>query len=138
MRGSGGQFTCIRQFASLVFLIAACSMNALHAAEKIPIIIKENIPGAPQLLGIPFPINKLKSTDEIRVLNQKGLEIPSQITIVNTWAPASESVKWIWVFFFSEKESNYILEYGTDFKRTVFREAECLSKTMFVRQVVYG
>jgi hypothetical protein len=120
MRGSKRLFAYIRQSAYIVFLIAACSINVLQAAEKIPIIIKENIPGAPQLLGIPFPINKLNSTDEIRVLNQKGVEIPSQITIVNTWAPASESVKWIWVFFFSEKESNYTLEYGTDFKRTVF------------------
>lgn len=120
MKGLRVEFSSMRQFVSVIFFIAACSINVLQAAEKIPIIIKENVPGAPQLLGIPFPINKLNSTDEIRVLNQKGIEIPSQITIVNTWAPASESVKWIWVFFFSEKESNYMLEYGTDFKRSVF------------------
>lgn len=75
-------------------------INSLVASEKIPLVIEKNSPGAPQLLGIPFPKDKLQSSDQVRVLNSLGEEIPSQITIVNTWEPASASVKWIWVFFF--------------------------------------
>ena len=92
----------------------------LLASEKIPLVIEKNIPGAPQLLGIPFPKDKLKSSDQVRVLNSFGQEIPSQITIVNTWEPVSESVKWIWVFFFSDNQSNYTLEFGADVVRKEF------------------
>ena len=89
----------------------------LMAAEQIPLYVKQNIPGAPQLLGIPFPEGKLYSPDHIRVLNKKGEEIPSQITLVNTWEPVNSSIKWVWVFFFSEEADVYTLEYGKDVRR---------------------
>ena len=60
-------------------------INNVVAAEKIPLVIEKNVPGAPQLLGIPFPKDKLQSSDHVRVLNSLGEEIPSQITIVNTF-----------------------------------------------------
>ena len=49
-----------------------------------------------------------------------GEEIPSQITIVNTWEPASTSVKWVWVFFFSDTQNKYSVEFGSDVVRKEF------------------
>lgn len=92
----------------------------VNASEKIPLVIEKNIAGAPQLLGVPFPKDKLKTSDQVKVLNSLGQEIPSQITIVNTWEPVSESVKWIWVFFFSDNQSKYTLEFGSDVVRKEF------------------
>ncbi|MCH7859761.1 MAG: hypothetical protein IID14_08695, partial [Candidatus Marinimicrobia bacterium] len=59
----------------------------------------------------------MHSPDNVRVLNARGHEIPSQITEVTTWGPADNSIKWIWVFFFCEDSDNYILEYGDDVVR---------------------
>ena len=73
----------------LLIIFQFILINNLVAAEKIPLLIEKNVPGAPQLLGIPFPKDKLQSSDNVRVLNAMGEEIPSQITIVNTWEPAS-------------------------------------------------
>jgi hypothetical protein len=95
-------------------------ISNLIASEKIPLVIEKNIPGAPQLLGIPFPKDKLNSSDHVKVLNSLGQEIPSQITIVNTWEPVSTSVKWIWVFFFSDNQAKYTLEFGADVVRKTF------------------
>ena len=104
--------------ASLFVWSSSASVGA--ATAKLPLIIEKNIAGAPQLLGIPFPKGNLLASDKIRVLNEAGNEIPSQITIVSTWAPVSESIKWIWVFFFSETASNYTLEYGKEVVRKEF------------------
>jgi hypothetical protein len=101
----------------LLFICQFILINSLVASEKIPIVIEKNVPGAPQLLGIPFPKDKLQSSDQVRVLNALGQEIPSQITIVNTWEPFSTSVKWIWVFFFSDAQNNYSVEFGSDVVR---------------------
>lgn len=101
----------------LCFLLLSIFSNVLLAGEKLPITVEENIVGAPQLLGIPFPVGKLHSVENVRVLNRSGVEIPSQITEVSTWEPTSTSIKWIWVFFFSEDGKDYTLEFGEDVKR---------------------
>ncbi len=102
-----------------VFVFSAFIMLAGMAAkaQRIPLTVDENIPGAPQLLGVPFPEGVLASPENVRVVTGKGKEIPSQITVVNTWEPADKSIKWIWVFFFSEKTDDYFLEYGKDVSR---------------------
>ena len=104
----------------LLIIFQFILINNLAAAEKIPLLIEKNVPGAPQLLGIPFPKDKLQSSDNVRVLNSLGEEIPSQITIVNTWEPASTSVKWVWVFFFSDTQNKYSVEFGSDVVRKEF------------------
>ncbi len=110
----------IVSFIVAVSLGLNLSASAAIVSEKLPLLVEHNIPGAPQLLGIPFAKGKLLPSDHIRVLNATGVEIPSQITIVSTWSPTSESIKWIWVFFFSETSKNYSLEFGKDVVRKEF------------------
>ncbi len=84
------------------------------AQKQVSIRISAHSSEAPITMGIPFPKGALFSPDKVRLLNHKGVEIPSQITEVSTWEPVDNSIKWIWVFFFSEKSNEYTLEYGPD------------------------
>jgi len=98
----------------LVTLLFQIIVLHANAGSQIPIKIENNKIGAPITIGIPFPKGELFSIDNIRLLDSNGKEIVCQTTEVTTWEPADKSIKWIWVFFFSEKSSDYILEYGKD------------------------
>lgn len=97
-------------FFSLVLIISGCGQSG--GGKQIPISVENNIEGSPQVFGVPIPQGELYSPDHVRVLNSDGDEIPSQITKVSTWEPADKSVKWLWVFFFTEEDSSYTVEYG--------------------------
>ncbi len=101
----------------LLIGLLAVAIAPLRAADRVPITIEAHVPGAPITLGVPFPKGALYSPDHVRVLTADGVEIPSQITEVTTWAPADSSLKWIWVFFFADAGDTYQLEYGDDVKR---------------------
>lgn len=94
------------------FSLVGCGTSG--SEKRIPITVKNNIAGSPQVFGIPIPQGELFSPDHVRVLNSKGQEIPSQITEVTTWEPVDYSIKWLWVFFFTEEGDNYEVEYGPD------------------------
>ena len=94
-----------------VFLLILFAGKA-QTTNKIPIKIENNIKSAPVTLGIPFPQGELHSVDNLRLLTSDGREIPCQTTKVANWRPIDTSIKWVWVFFFSNQDSNYILEYG--------------------------
>jgi hypothetical protein len=95
---------------SLIILFTGC--NSSVSGQTIPVTVEKNAPGSPQLFGLPIPQGELYSPDHVRVLNEQGNEIPSQITEVSTWEPVDKSIKWIWVFFFSGEGSEYTVEYG--------------------------
>lgn len=99
-------------FAALLSLILFVGCDNSLQGQTIPITVEKNQPGSPQLFGLPIPQGELYSPDHVRVINDEGQEIPSQITEVTTWEPADESIKWIWVFFFSEDGSKYTVEFG--------------------------
>ncbi len=99
---------------SLVLLYTAC--NVATDSKKVPIKVENNISGTPQLFGIPIPEGDLYSPDHVRVLNASGKEIESQITKVTTWEPSDNSIKWIWVFFFTEEGDEYTVEYGDNIR----------------------
>jgi len=67
--------------------------------------------------GVPFPKGALLSPDQVRVLDERGVEVPSQITEVTSWAPADPSLQWIWVDFLTEGSKRYRLEYGKAVRR---------------------
>lgn len=95
-----------------IVLISSCAILSASNSNQLTIKIENNKEGAPITIGIPFPKGALYSIDNVRLLNSKGQEIASQITEVTTWQPADDSVKWIWVFFFSDSSSDYLLEFG--------------------------
>lgn len=97
---------------NLLILLFLSSNISLIAQDQIPISIENYSEGAPITMGLPFPISVLYSPDKVRVLDDKGKEIPSQVTEISTWAPRDNSIKWIWVFFFTNESHDYIIEYG--------------------------
>lgn len=101
------------KFLISLLLFQIIVINA-YSQKRVPIKIENNKIGAPITIGIPFPKGELFSVDNVRLLNSNGKEIVCQTTEVTTWQPADDSIKWIWVFFFSEKSTDYILEYGND------------------------
>ncbi|MEB8329786.1 hypothetical protein OO009_10490 [Flavobacteriaceae bacterium KMM 6897] len=92
------------------FLLKSCETP--ESTKKVEITVENNRIGAPVTLGIPFPKGELYSVDHLRLLTSEGVEIPCQTTEVANWGPLDDSVKWVWVFFFSEEGTEYILEYG--------------------------
>lgn len=98
----------------LSFVFLGCNIS--EQGTIIPIKVENNIAGTPQVFGVPIPQGELYSPDHVRVLNSSGDEIPSQITEVNTWEPADGSIKWLWVFFFTEEGDSYSVEYGDNLR----------------------
>lgn len=92
-------------------LLQSCTQPKV-TGNQLAITVENNIKGAPITLGIPFPKGALNSVDHIRLLTSDGMEIPCQTTEVSTWDPIDDSIKWVWVFFFSEETTDYVLEYG--------------------------
>ena len=101
-------------FTGIVLAFLSCTMPT--DSTLIPITVENNTPGTPQLFGVPIPEGELYSPDHVRVLDNNGNEIPSQITKVTTWKPSDNSIKWIWVFFFTEEGKEYSVEYGADIR----------------------
>jgi hypothetical protein len=102
-------------FASLL-AAPACAQSP--ASTRIPITVEANRAGAPITMGLPLPKGTLHSPDRVRVVTEGGTEVPAQVTEVTTWAPADSSLKWIWVFFFTESTDRYVVEYGPGVTRT--------------------
>ena len=90
-------------------LLPLLSFN-LFASKTLNINVNNDVKGAPITIGIPFPIDELESPDHVRLIDLNGNEIPSQVTEVSRWQPSEDSIKWIWVFFFSKGEKKYLLE----------------------------
>ena len=104
-----------KRLVKIVFFILVLALNySAFAKDRIPIKVENNIEGAPITMGIPFPQGVLMSPDHVRLLDKQGNEIPCQTTLVSSWEPLDFSVKWMWVFFFSDEVGEFTLEYGED------------------------
>ena len=100
------------------FLLFFSISYNLSASKSFKINVKNSIEGVPITIGVPFSLGELASSDNVRLVDNKGKEIPSQITEVSRWLPLKESVKWVWVFFFSTGDNQYELQYGSDISRS--------------------
>jgi len=92
--------------------------------NRIPLTVKEpsgvERKSYPVTSGIPMPKGVLLSSQEVRLLNQAGEEIPVQTETMAMWIDGS--VKWMLVDFQANLKPNemrtYYLEYGDKVKRT--------------------
>lgn len=106
------------RYSVLILLIGLFTLSCQStSADRIPLTVNAVEDGAPITLGVPFPKGVLQSPDHVRVVDSRGNEIPSQITEVTNWEPADQSIKWVWVFFFADRGSEYFLEYGEQIRR---------------------
>jgi len=99
-------------------LCALLWLSATVNAASIPLNVDRVTRDVPVTFGVPFAKGLLRSPDHVRILNDRGVEVPSQITEVTSWAPADTSLQWIWVDFLTEGSSRYRLEYGPGVRRT--------------------
>lgn len=112
----------MNRFILVLFLSISFAINSPSqgfASDSVTIHVKNADADVPVKLGIPFPKGVLYSPDHVRVLNGEGDEILSQTTQVSTWEPADLSIKWLWVFFFTDESTEYTVEYGEDVRKTV-------------------
>ncbi len=112
-----------RLLIAAVVIAGAFLLVRAPRPAQVPITVEGERPGTPVTFGIPFPKGELGSTGNVRVVNDAGEEIPSQITPVTTWWPADRSIKWIWVDFLTDGSGRYSVQYGPDVRRTVDVEA---------------
>lgn len=100
-------------------LIAFSLMGAAGraGAAVIPLKVDRVTHDSPVTFGVPFPKGALRSPDQVRVVNDRGVEIPAQVTEVTSWAPQSPGIQWIWVDFLTEGSRSYSLEYGASIRR---------------------
>lgn len=103
-------------YCILLLGIFACTTPGKQP-DRIPITVEESATGAPITMGIPFPQGALFSTDQVRLLDSKGKEIPCQVTEVTSWEPLDFSVKWAWIFFFATEDESYTVEFGEGVER---------------------
>lgn len=115
-------------FICVTLLFQLVSYSQVKATGSVTVYVKNAAPGSPVKLGIPFPKGALYSPDHVRLLNVNGDEIPSQTTQVTTWDPVDPSIKWLWVFFFTDGSSTYTVEYGEEVRKTVKTESPIVFK----------
>ena len=112
------KFILLHYKLSFYFFLFFSLSFTLTASKSLKLNIKNSAQGAPITIGVPFSIGELASSDNVKLVDKKGNEIPSQITEVSRWHPKMESVKWVWVFFFSTGDDQYELKYGSDISRS--------------------
>ena len=117
----------LRTLSILLLLATAAlfigSSSTATTNGSVTVTVQQAEPGTPVKFGLPFPKGVLHSPDHVRVLNAKGEEIASQKTEVTSWGPADPaSIKWLWVFFFTDDSEEYTIEYGENVRQSVFVE----------------
>ena len=74
----------------------------------------------PVTSGVPFGKGELTGAESVRLLDSSGQEAMLQTTVGTRWPDGS--IKWLFVSFLAtaepQKTATYLLEYGTDVRRT--------------------
>ncbi|OGW82213.1 MAG: hypothetical protein A3G33_10835 [Omnitrophica bacterium RIFCSPLOWO2_12_FULL_44_17] len=103
--------------------MAADPRDPANGFVRIPFIVKNETDGFCKLCpaegGIPFPMGELKTSDEIRMRNAKGEEIPFQPRALGKWPDGS--IQWLGIHFETTLAplygNGYFMEYGPTVKR---------------------
>ncbi len=108
----------ILSIALAAFFVAVGPVTAASLPLNIDEPTNVERTGVPITIGIPFPKGALASAADMRVLTDKGVEIPLQARVISTWPDGS--VKWVLLDFFADvpkgKGVRYQLEYGRGVK----------------------
>ena len=75
----------------------------------------------PVSVGVPFPRSTLDSVERVRLVDEAGREVPSQVARTSTWNADNRDVRWLLLDFLADAKQkaggSYRLEYGRDVKR---------------------
>ena len=120
------------------------SLAALQAASSVPLEIREDAgvrrEHEPVTSGVPFPMGALKDAAQIRLLDERGQEIPLQAKASATWRDGS--VKWVLLDFPLDAEANatrhLAIEFGEGVSRSAPRETVRVEDTATAIEVSTG
>mgnify|MGYP001169017485 CR=1 FL=1 len=82
--------------------------------------------------GVPFSKGALKSSENVRLLDPSGKEVPAEISVPATWDRAGTSIKWLHVkamVNFEDRDKSYSIDYGPNVRRTPFNSKLKTSQT---------
>ena len=85
--------------ASEVFLSVRSPETALVAGQRIPVLLDlpqgvEQVEAWPVTFGVPFPAGTLWGTGTLRLVDDRGSEIPSQKEVTGLWANDG-AIQWV-------------------------------------------
>jgi hypothetical protein len=92
-----------------------------NSAQSIRMVIAEDVGitrrGASVTCGVPFPEGALRKNDRLRLLDEKGSEVPLQVATTATWRDGS--VKWLLLDFITDLEQRLSRSFDLQFGQSV-------------------
>ena len=94
----------VSALALAAFLACSGGLGAQPSAGKrLPLVVhaSASVPGGPSPVsgGIPFPRGELAPTDNVRLFDDAGRELPLQTEVLATWDADRSSVQWLLLDF---------------------------------------
>ncbi|MFN2351876.1 MAG: hypothetical protein ABR497_08010, partial [Kiritimatiellia bacterium] len=70
----------------------------------------------PLIGGLPFPEGALHDPAHIRIVDERGMEVPVQIDVTSHWPDGS--IRWVLAGMLADPRGNYRVEFGPDVSRS--------------------
>ncbi|MFN2352637.1 MAG: hypothetical protein ABR497_11900, partial [Kiritimatiellia bacterium] len=110
-------------FAILITMALMFALMPVWAADPVaqgfPLIIND-VSGLdepwPLIGGLPFPEGLLHDSGQIRIVDEQGVEVPSQIDVAATWRDGS--IRWALAGLHVDPRGNYRVEFGPNVSRS--------------------
>jgi len=115
------------------------SATAMFWVERVTVPVEARVPvfvdepvgrdwsDFPVSVGVPFPRGVLDSVGRVRIVDQQGIEVPSQVKLTSTWNPDGRDVRWLLADFLASSTrgagARYALEYGQEAARAAVPNA---------------
>ncbi|MGQ9662854.1 MAG: exo-rhamnogalacturonan lyase family protein [Kiritimatiellia bacterium] len=90
----------MRNEVMLAILIGALATTVPALTIPLTVTNRGTLPSRGELArgGVPMPLGKLKSTENMQVLDAERKAVPTQFTVLNRW-PADGSIRWVLLEF---------------------------------------
>ena len=112
------------------------------ARERVPLV--SDFPSDckagtwPVTFGVPFPQGALQDAQRVRVITDRGVEVPAQIIRTATWERPDGDVRWVLADMIAQRGTQYVVEYGSGVERREFPSPLRVAETAAGIEVVTG
>lgn len=102
----------------LLWVVALVFQHGLYGYEAFGLRV-DDVSGLaepwPMIGGLPFAAGAVSDADQIRVVDERGAEVPAQIDTVAWWPDGS--IRWAQAGITASPQGHYRVEYGQDVSR---------------------